>query len=276
MPHEAPAEWGRGWRRRPEFRSTCTEKPPSTRAGRWRSCAGGGYEALREGFPQGRGPDLLPPGWNHAGVHPTAGASCVGARRLLLAWNVYVEGLGLSTVKEIARRLRETGGGFAGLRALGLELPSRGRLQISMNLEDIVATSPFTVFEAVEDEVEARAGRNLGRRGHRNDTGSTRPPGRREPTRAGRGLARAATLHTLGPSSREAGRRGSGHPMHHRTSRCVPLECPIPAHSFGRRRRALPRSRRRSPRGWKGCWRRFGGSSSRTSTRSRGSTSISS
>ena len=122
----------------------------------------GGYEALREGFPQGRRPDLLPPGWNHAGVHPTAGASCVGARRLLLAWNVYVEGLGLSTVKEIARRLRETGGGFAGLRALGLELPSRGRLQISMNLEDIVATSPFTVFEAVEDEVEARAGRISG------------------------------------------------------------------------------------------------------------------
>jgi glutamate formiminotransferase len=119
----------------------------------------GGYEALVKGFPAGQEPDLLPPDWPHPGAHPTAGVTCVGVRPLLLAWNVYVEGLGLAHLKEIARSIRERGGGFKGVRALAFELPSRGSRQISMNLENLDRTSPFDVFEALERSVAEAGGR---------------------------------------------------------------------------------------------------------------------
>ena len=131
-------------------------------AGAGRSLASlraGGFEALVEGFPIGREPDILPRPWGHPGVHPTAGATCVGARPPLLAWNVCVSGLSLEQVKGIARRLRESGGGFVGLRALGLYLPSSEVFQISMNLEDMESTPPMRVFEAIETEVDRLGGR---------------------------------------------------------------------------------------------------------------------
>jgi glutamate formiminotransferase len=118
----------------------------------------GGYEALVSGFPEGRVPDLLPGGWTHPGIHPTAGATCVGARPLLLAWNVEVKGMRRDRLREIAGRLREAGGGIAGLRTLALELPREGALQLSMNLEDPGRVSPFAVYRAVEAEVVAAGG----------------------------------------------------------------------------------------------------------------------
>ncbi|MGD2045535.1 MAG: glutamate formimidoyltransferase [Gemmatimonadota bacterium] len=115
----------------------------------------GGFEALRDGFPPDRRPDLPP---DAARPHPTAGVTCVGARGILLAWNVFVGGVELDDAKEIAARLREAGGGFRGLRALGLRLADGDRVQISMNLEDPFATSPVTVFEAIEEAVMDRGG----------------------------------------------------------------------------------------------------------------------
>lgn len=123
------------------------------------SVRAGGFEALADGFPAGREPDILPRPWAHPGVHPTAGATCVGARPPLLAWNVCVSGLSLEQVKDVARRLRESGGGFVGLRALGLYLPSSDVFQISMNLEDMEGTPPMRVFEAIESEVNRMGGR---------------------------------------------------------------------------------------------------------------------
>ena len=117
----------------------------------------GGFEALRGGFPAGREPDLDSPQWPGR-PHPTAGATCVGARRILLAWNVFVDGISFEAVEAIAAGLRESGGGFRHLRVLALELPESGRLQISMNLEDPEATSPYDVFDAIEERVEARGG----------------------------------------------------------------------------------------------------------------------
>jgi glutamate formiminotransferase len=76
-----------------------------------------------------------------------------------LAWNVFVKGMSLDALKEIARGLRETEGGFKHLRALGLELLQAGRLQISMNLEDPEATSPYDVFDSIEALVEAGGGK---------------------------------------------------------------------------------------------------------------------
>ena len=123
------------------------------------SLRAGGFEALTEGFPAGREPDILPRPWAHPGVHPTAGATCVGARPPLLAWNVCVSGLSLEQVKDLARRLRENEDGFVGLRALGLYLPSSDVFQISMNLEDMESTPPMCVFAAIEAEVDGMGGR---------------------------------------------------------------------------------------------------------------------
>jgi glutamate formiminotransferase len=116
----------------------------------------GGFEAIEAGFPEGSRPDL-PPGARRA--HPTAGATCVGAREVLLAWNVFVSGITVADARAIASKIRERDGGFVGLRALGLNLEGRGRLQISMNLEDPERTSPLGVFAAIEAEVLARGGK---------------------------------------------------------------------------------------------------------------------
>jgi glutamate formiminotransferase len=119
----------------------------------------GGFEALVGGWPSDRVPDVLPPAWPYAGAHPTAGAVCVGARKLLLAWNVYIEGVTLAAARAVARSIRARDGGPAGVRALARELPRQGRMQISMNIEDLDATSPMAVFERIEARVGAAGGR---------------------------------------------------------------------------------------------------------------------
>jgi glutamate formiminotransferase len=118
----------------------------------------GGFEALADAWPADRRPDLLPPRWQHAGAHPSAGASCVGARQLRLAWNVVIRGLTLEAATAVAEALRETGGGLKGVRALALALPSRGALQISMNLERLSENAPMTVFRRLEELVERAGG----------------------------------------------------------------------------------------------------------------------
>jgi len=120
----------------------------------------GGFAALIGGFSPGREPDLSPPD-APGRPHPTAGVTCVGARRVLLAWNVFVEGVELDAVRRVARRIRESGGGFAHLRALGLKLERTGRLQVSMNLEDPEQTPPLAIFDALESAITAAGGRVL-------------------------------------------------------------------------------------------------------------------
>lgn len=122
----------------------------------------GGFETLRDGFPSDRTPDRIPPSWSRPGVHPTAGVTCVGARPLLLAWNVFVDGVELAVAERIAAEIRESGGGIPGLRALGLELRARDAIQISMNLEDLDRTSPFHVFVTIEAKIREEGGRITG------------------------------------------------------------------------------------------------------------------
>ncbi len=119
----------------------------------------GGFETLVPAFPEDRRPDL---DGGRSGAHPTAGAVCVGARPLLLAWNIQVEGVPLEALRALASKLRETGGGFPGLRVLALTLERAGVQQVSMNLEDVEHRSPLAVFEAVEAAVRAAGGRILG------------------------------------------------------------------------------------------------------------------
>lgn len=118
----------------------------------------GGFEALQRGWPAGRHPDELPPGWSHPGAHPTAGATCVGARAVLLAWNVVVERIDILQAKRIAREIRERNGGINGVRALAFALASNGRVQISMNLENADNNSPMAVFRRIEMRVAEMGG----------------------------------------------------------------------------------------------------------------------
>ncbi|MGE0160063.1 MAG: glutamate formimidoyltransferase [Gemmatimonadales bacterium] len=137
----------------PVFYYGMASDPPGRRLATLRK---GGFEGLERTFATGLLPDE-PPGAR--APHPSAGVTCVGAREVLLAWNVYVEGLGIEDARAIAAKIREAGGGFAGLRALGLHLPGSDRMQISMNLEAPARTSPIDVFEAIEREARGRGGR---------------------------------------------------------------------------------------------------------------------
>jgi glutamate formiminotransferase len=111
----------------------------------------GGFETLVAGPPPGREPDLPAPG--RPGLHPSAGAVCVGARPLLLAWNVFVEGVSFGQLRGVAAEIRERGGGLPSLRALAFELKRQGRLQISMNVEDLERCPPLRVYRRLERRV---------------------------------------------------------------------------------------------------------------------------
>jgi glutamate formiminotransferase len=119
----------------------------------------GGFQSLVAGWPSGGLPDLVPEPWVHPGAHPSAGVCCVGARSVLLAWNVFVADLSADQARVVAREMREAQSGLTGVRALALELPRRGALQISMNLEDPRATSPAVVFERLDALVATLGGR---------------------------------------------------------------------------------------------------------------------
>jgi glutamate formiminotransferase/glutamate formiminotransferase/formiminotetrahydrofolate cyclodeaminase len=83
------------------------------------------------------------------GRHPTAGYCTLGARGFLVAWNVLFESDDLATARAIARAIRESGGGLPAVKAIGLPLPSRGRVQVSINLVDFRRTPLHVVFDAV-------------------------------------------------------------------------------------------------------------------------------
>lgn len=123
----------------------------------------GGFEALVAKAAAGSDPADVP-GIGGDGVpahlraHPTAGATCVGARGALLAWNVDIEGISLEEARGIAAAVRETGGGFRDLRAMAHFLPEQGRMQVSMNLETPEAVDPLKVFEAIEARVAGQGG----------------------------------------------------------------------------------------------------------------------
>lgn len=82
-------------------------------------------------------------------LHPTAGAVCVGARPKLVAFNLILSGVDVSTARALARSLRETAGGSRGVQALVFELPG-GRVQLSMNLFRLDETSPAAVVAELE------------------------------------------------------------------------------------------------------------------------------
>jgi len=86
--------------------------------------------------------------------HPTAGASAIGARPILVAYNVNLRSDRLDVARRIASVVRESGGGFSAVKAMGVRLQHRGIVQVSMNLLDYQRTSMATVFDAIAREAE--------------------------------------------------------------------------------------------------------------------------
>ena len=88
-----------------------------------------------------------------------AGGVIVGARRPLIAFNVNLETDDVEVARSIAAVVREKGGGFPGVRALGLALPSVGRAQVSMNVEDYEAAALHEIVDRVGEEAQRRGTR---------------------------------------------------------------------------------------------------------------------
>ena len=110
-----------------------------------------GLEGLRRRVESGE----LAPEFGPARVEERSGAVLVGARRPLIAFNVNLRGE-LEAAREIASAIRERDGGFPGVRALGLELPRAGLVQVSMNVEDWEAAALHDLLAAIEREAAAR------------------------------------------------------------------------------------------------------------------------
>jgi glutamate formiminotransferase len=91
------------------------------------------------------------PDFGPARLHPTAGACIVGARPVLIAWNVNLGTKDVGVAKRIAKAIRESDGGLPAVRAKGFELRDRGLVQVSMNMIDYHRTSLVQAFEAIRD-----------------------------------------------------------------------------------------------------------------------------
>jgi glutamate formiminotransferase / 5-formyltetrahydrofolate cyclo-ligase len=112
----------------------------------------GGVDELQRRIDAGE----LAPDFGPRRCDPAAGAAIVGARRPLIAFNVNLVGANVEAAREIAAVVRERGGGFPGVRALGLDLPSAGQAQVSMNVEDWEAAALHDIVAAIEREATAR------------------------------------------------------------------------------------------------------------------------
>ena len=106
----------------------------------------GQFEGLRDAVNKeaARRPDLGGPG-----LHPTAGACAVGARRFLVAYNIYFNSADVSIARSMAREIRAASGGLKGVKALGVL--AHGRAQLSMNITDFAATPVSQVYRAVSN-----------------------------------------------------------------------------------------------------------------------------
>jgi glutamate formiminotransferase len=101
--------------------------------------------------------DGWPPDVGDIAAHPTAGASIVGARGFLIAFNVNLETDDVGVAQSVARKIRESSGGFRFVKAMGRYLASRGCAQVSMNLTNYLETPLDRVFEAICAEAPVRS-----------------------------------------------------------------------------------------------------------------------
>jgi len=113
----------------------------------------GQFEGLREEVLHNpdRAPDVGEPR-----LHPTAGATVVGARKFLIAYNINLNTPDVSIAKAIAKKIRFSSGGLPCVKAMGVDLRGRNLAQVSMNLTDFETTPVHRVFEEVKREAQSR------------------------------------------------------------------------------------------------------------------------
>jgi glutamate formiminotransferase/formiminotetrahydrofolate cyclodeaminase len=107
---------------------------------------------IRKGEFEGLQGRVLDPDFGPPKVHPTAGATAIGARPFLVAYNVYLNTQEIGVAKEIAKQIRTSSGGLPGVQASGFIVD--GQAQVSMNLLDIDITSPAVVYNAIKVRAE--------------------------------------------------------------------------------------------------------------------------
>jgi len=112
----------------------------------------GGPEELQRRIDAGE----VTPDFGPRSLDPGAGGVIVGARRPLIAFNVDLATDNVEVARAIAAVVRERGGGFPGVRALGLALPRAGHVQVSMNVEDYEAAALHEIVARIEAEAQAR------------------------------------------------------------------------------------------------------------------------
>jgi glutamate formiminotransferase len=111
----------------------------------------GQFEGLRQDLEAGS--DRLPD-FGSARLHPTAGATAVGARNLLIAYNINLHTPDVRVARAIAKTIRESNGGLPHVKALGIELKARNQAQVSLNLTAFEKTPMHQVFERVRLEAK--------------------------------------------------------------------------------------------------------------------------
>jgi glutamate formiminotransferase / 5-formyltetrahydrofolate cyclo-ligase len=113
-------------------------------------------EDIRRGEFEGLAAKMRAPEWapdfGPATPHPSAGATVVGARMPLIAYNINLATDRLDVAKKIAAAIRQSSGGFRYVKAAGFRLENRGIVQVSMNLTNFEKTPIFRVFETVKRE----------------------------------------------------------------------------------------------------------------------------
>jgi glutamate formiminotransferase / 5-formyltetrahydrofolate cyclo-ligase len=115
-------------------------------------------EDIRRGEFEGLAAKMTTDGWapdyGPPAPHPTAGASVIGARMPLIAYNINLATDRLDVAKRIAAAIRFSSGGFRYVKAMGVTLADRGVVQVSINLTNYEKTPMLRVFEAVKREAE--------------------------------------------------------------------------------------------------------------------------
>ncbi|HTB16898.1 MAG TPA: glutamate formimidoyltransferase [Bryobacteraceae bacterium] len=109
------------------------------------NCRRGGFENPK-----------IPPDLGGPALHPSAGACIIGARKILIAFNINLQTDDVAAARDIARKIRASSGGMPFVKALGLPLAARGLAQVSMNLTDFEQTPLHEVFDAVRREAAER------------------------------------------------------------------------------------------------------------------------
>ena len=115
-----------------------------------------------EGLAEKMKDPLWKPDFGPDTIHPTGGATAIGARMPLICFNINLDTPNVEIARQIARRVRNIGGGLHYVKAMGIALEERNLAQVTMNLTDYTKSSIYSVFEMVKMEARRYGVRVVG------------------------------------------------------------------------------------------------------------------